>query len=245
MYASSQTTLVQIKADEVHKTNMTSFVSFICHELRNPLQGVTSSAVSPQCSPTECHCVLTTVQEFLLDTLQKLDALTSKLPHVEQDTDHDGGIIAGTGNLALTSTPSAKITQTPERRTSLARSQISGNSQDLVEMQGLVSYAKQLVANIQTCAEHQALITDNVLDLSRLDAGKLQPTFDVVDVRLLGRQTVQMMSSKAERKGITLSLAESDESSLYLKVDATIFRQVLLNLISNAIKVRKDPPSFA
>ena len=235
---------MQIKADEVHKANMTSFVSFICHELRNPLQGVTSSAVRPQCSPSECHCMLKTVQEFLLDTLQKLDALASKLPHVDQDTDHES-IVTTTSNLTLTSTPTAKVIQTPERRTSLSRSHRSGSSQDLVEMQGLVSYAKQLVANIQTCAEHQALITDNVLDLSRLDAGKLQPTFDVVDVRILGQQTVQMMSSKAERKGITLSLAESDGSPLYLKADATIFRQVLLNLISNAIKVRKDPPSFA
>jgi hypothetical protein len=36
---------VRIKSDQVHKANMTSFVSFVCHELRNPLQGVTSSAV--------------------------------------------------------------------------------------------------------------------------------------------------------------------------------------------------------
>lgn len=36
---------IRIKESEVHKANMTSFVSFVCHELRNPLQGVTSSAV--------------------------------------------------------------------------------------------------------------------------------------------------------------------------------------------------------
>lgn len=30
---------VRIKESEVHKSNMTSFVSFVCHELRNPLQG--------------------------------------------------------------------------------------------------------------------------------------------------------------------------------------------------------------
>src|SRR3954447_10230147 len=36
---------VRIKAAEAHKANMTSFVSFVCHELHNPFQGVTSSAV--------------------------------------------------------------------------------------------------------------------------------------------------------------------------------------------------------
>lgn len=38
--------LVRIKESELHKASMTSFVSFVCHELRNPLQGVTSGAVS-------------------------------------------------------------------------------------------------------------------------------------------------------------------------------------------------------
>jgi signal transduction histidine kinase len=105
-------------------------------------------------------------------------------------------------------------------------------------MEGLISYAKQLVGNIQTCAEHQALITNNVLDLTRLDAGKVEPMFDVVDVQALGQQTVAMMSSKARRKQIKLSMSEEGARPLYLKTDATILRQVLLNLISNAIKVR-------
>src|ERR1700722_19194260 len=45
MWSPSSQDTVRIKAAEVHKANMTSFVSFVCHELRNPLQGVTSSAV--------------------------------------------------------------------------------------------------------------------------------------------------------------------------------------------------------
>lgn len=107
----------------------------------------------------------------------------------------------------------------------------------VVEMEGLISYAKQLVGNIQTCAEHQALITNNVLDLTRLDAGKVEPVFDVVDVQALGKQTVAMMSSKAQRKEIDLLMSGESAQPLYLKADATILRQVLLNLISNAIKV--------
>lgn len=111
----------------------------------------------------------------------------------------------------------------------------------VVEMESLISYAKQLVGNIQTCAEHQGLITNNVLDLTRLDAGKVEPVFDVVDVQALGEETVAMISSKAQRKQINLSMNGQSAQPLYLKADATILRQVLLNLISNAIKVR---PSF-
>jgi signal transduction histidine kinase len=110
----------------------------------------------------------------------------------------------------------------------------------VAEMEGLISYAKQLVGNIQTCAEHQALITNNVLDLTRLDAGKVEPIFDVVDVQALGQQTVAMMSSKAQRKEIDLLMSAESVQPLYLKADATILRQVLLNLISNAIKVGRS-----
>ena len=107
----------------------------------------------------------------------------------------------------------------------------------VVEMESLISYAKELVGNVQTCAEHQALITNNVLDLSRLDAGKVEPVFEVVDVKGLGQQTVRMMSSKAHQKHIHLSMSGEGVQTLYLKADATILRQVLLNLVSNAIKV--------
>lgn len=104
-------------------------------------------------------------------------------------------------------------------------------------MESLIAYAKQLVGNIQQCSEHQALITNNVLDLSRLDANKVEPAFEVVDMQALGQQTVGMMAAKAQRKSINLSLKEDGSWPLYLKADPTILRQVLLNLVSNAIKV--------
>ncbi|GAB7354228.1 hypothetical protein MBLNU459_g4770t1 [Dothideomycetes sp. NU459] len=185
---------IRIKESEVHKANMTSFVSFVCHELRNPLQGVTSSA------------------EFLTDTLEKLEALTRNLASVQRCQD--------------SSLPHA------------LRKRSAGvvEPATLIAMDGLISYAKELVSNIATCASHQALITNNVLDLSRLDAGKVEPSYDVVDIEALGKQTVSMMVSRAQVKAISLSMAQPDSPPLYLKADATILSQVLLNLVSNAIK---------
>ena len=147
----------------------------------------------------------------------------------------------------MTSAPNDKITDTDaplasRKRSSALRKRSSAllDAHKVVEMEGLVSYARQLVGNIQTCAEHQALITNNVLDLTRLDAGKVEPMLDVVDVQALGQQTVGMMSSKAQRKQINLSMSGEDGQPLYLRADATILRQVLLNLVSNAIKVRRS-----
>ena len=178
-------------------------------------------------------------QEFLLDTLQKLDGLTSQLSMVNADGLGQEPIRAGIEKLALSSAPDDKLTDGGQLSPSHQHNAPVLDAHKVVEMEGLISYAKQLVGNIQTCAEHQALITNNVLDLSRLDVGKVEPIFEVVDVRALGQQTIAMMSSKAQRKQINLSMSGESAEPLYLKADSTILRQVLLNLISNAIKVRQ------
>lgn len=207
----------RIKESDVHKANMTSFVSFVCHELRNPLQGIMGST------------------EFLLDTLQKLDALSSKLSGLE-----------GHGNLVATRTthhapaPIQLSNGVLNAIQPLALHKSGTTIADVgvfANMESLIEDAKQLVKNIQTCAEHQALITNNVLDLSRLDAGKVEPTYDIMDVYNIGPQTVGMMQARAQHKNIKLALAKPIQSPLYLKADATILSQVLLNFVSNAIKV--------
>lgn len=73
--------------------------------------------------------------------------------------------------------------------------------------------------------------------MSRLDAGKVEPLFDVVDVQALAAQTVSMMSARAQVKSINLSVVRAGRAPLYLRADTTMLSQVLLNLVSNAIKV--------
>ncbi|MCJ1399034.1 hypothetical protein MMC11_002236 [Xylographa trunciseda] len=212
---------IRIKADDVHKGNMTSFVSFICHEIRNPLQGVTSSA------------------EFLLETLQKLDTLTSRLSLVEKistTADTSDAVDPAVVSIPTSNNMDTKINLRPPSTVAAPQLDPPGRK----EIDELISHAKQLVGNIQTCAEHQALITNNVLDLSRLDAGKMELSFDVVDIPALGQQTVEMMLAKAQDKHINLAMAGGHSRTLYLKADATVLRQVLLNLVSNAIKFTSE-----
>ena len=213
---------IRIKADDVHKTNMTSFVSFVCHELRNPLQGVTSSA------------------EFLHETLERLEALTSKLSKSTNGVttkEHSPAAMKRVSLGATRQNQSNRLILQP-----LSDRHIVGepDSHIVGEMESLLLEAKQLIGNIQTCAAHQALITNNVLDLSRLDAGKVEPASDVIDVQALGRQIVEMMSARAQHKRINLSMTEVRSWPLFIKGDATILRQVLLNLVSNAIKFTSE-----
>ncbi|KAI5251828.1 hypothetical protein E4T42_04021 [Aureobasidium subglaciale] len=193
---------VLIKASENHKANMASFVSFVCHELRNPLQGIISS------------------NEFLSETLEKLDALTNSINHNGQEADAAAKTNGYTNESRSQSTTQPRALDDPT----------------IEAMRGLIIYARELVSNVATCASHQALITNNVLDLSRLDAGKVEPSYDIVDLRALSSEAVEMMASRARVKSINLRLANNDASPLYLKADSTLMSQVMLNLIGNAVK---------
>ena len=181
--------------------------------------------------------LLTMKQEFLLESLQKLATITEDLATAKNDVSNHDSVRARKGLTPPESNTDGKASDSSLQSPSLDTTVGSFDRNKLVEMEGLIAQAKQLVGNIQVCAEHQALITNNVLDLSRLDAGKMEPSFDVVDIQTLGQETVGMMCSKAQRKHITLSLDPSKSRPLYLKTDATILRQILLNLVSNAIKV--------
>jgi PAS domain S-box-containing protein len=213
---------VLIKASDEHKANMSSFVSFVCHELRNPLQGISSAT------------------EFLSETLEKLDALTNSIDANSSKVNaKSNGLTNGAAN-GFTDTHSKSASKTADESTVEA-------------IRGLVTYARELVSNVAVCASHQALITNNVLDLSRLDAGKVEPSYDIVDLRALSNEAVGMMVSRARVKSINLRLANDDAPPLYLKADSTLMSQIMLNLIGNAVKftpengnivvnISSDPP---
>lgn len=204
---------VLIKASEEHKANMSSFVSFVCHELRNPLQGISSAT------------------EFLAETLEKLDALTNSIdPNSSTVDGRSKGLTNGTAN---------RLTDTHSRTDS-----IRTDESTVEAIRGLVTYARELVNNVAVCASHQALITNNVLDLSRLDAGKVEPSYDIVDLRALSNEAVGMMVSRARVKSINLRLANSDAPPLYLKADSTLMSQIMLNLIGNAVKFTPENGSI-
>jgi len=80
-----------------------------------------------------------------------------------------------------------------------------------------------------------ALIND-ILDLSKIDAGKLQLQYEPVDVRSLIWEIQQILDPKAVKKGMSL-LVEIDENvPTSILFDAIRLRQILFNTVGNALK---------
>jgi two-component system, sensor histidine kinase len=80
-----------------------------------------------------------------------------------------------------------------------------------------------------------ALLND-VLDLSKIEAGKLEIHPAPGDIRQAVRQTCDLFESQAREKGLALKLAVSKDVPGHLSFDDLRVRQCLMNLISNAVK---------
>lgn len=79
-------------------------------------------------------------------------------------------------------------------------------------------------------------IVNHVLDWSRAEAGKLHLEVADVDVRRVIEEVGELFAGRAHDKGIELVIAVSDDVPAGLRGDATRLRQVLVNLVGNAIK---------
>lgn len=81
---------------------------------------------------------------------------------------------------------------------------------------------------------HLLAIVNDMIDISRIEAGQLQLQPEAVDAPGLLRECMDLFAQRAEFAGIALRLGRVDPVSL--TVDRRAIRQVLFNLLSNAIK---------
>jgi PAS domain S-box-containing protein len=84
----------------------------------------------------------------------------------------------------------------------------------------------------------EALLTilNDILDFSKLDAGRLGLECVDLDLKRLIASVAALMSSRAMEKGLTLETRMAPDARRFVRGDPTRLRQVLLNLVSNAIK---------
>ncbi len=91
------------------------------------------------------------------------------------------------------------------------------------------------LGKIDAAAQHLLRIIDDILDLSKIEAGKLHLEDSVFSLHGVLRSTVEMLHTGAKRKGLDL---EVDIAPLpdQVRGDSTRLSQMLINLLSNAIK---------
>ncbi len=93
---------------------------------------------------------------------------------------------------------------------------------------------KRFLRNIHEAGEHLLELINDVLDLSRVEAGKLELRPEVLTIDVLLEPVAAAARTAAEAKDVLYTTEVPDAPPIYL--DPTRVRQVLFNLVSNAIK---------
>jgi two-component system sensor histidine kinase RpfC len=107
---------------------------------------------------------------------------------------------------------------------------------DLLVETPLNKEQKELSQIIRASAHTLLELIENVLDISRIEAGRIAATSEDFDLHRLVNGTTAMMQSQAQGKGLVLAAHIAPQTSFHLHGDARHLRQILINLIGNAIK---------
>ena len=91
----------------------------------------------------------------------------------------------------------------------------------------------RIVSNVDSCAQTLGVLLDGLLDLSRLDSGLIQPAPQAVPVSVLWERLHDAFAETAADKRLELRFRPSP---LWLLTDVQLMNQILLNLVSNAIR---------
>lgn len=95
---------------------------------------------------------------------------------------------------------------------------------------------KNYISAIKTSGKNLLTLINDLLDLSKIEAGKMEILYTSVDPRIILSEIVQIFSIKFQEKGLTYEIEIDDDLPATLVLDEIRIRQVLLNLVGNAIK---------
>ena len=93
--------------------------------------------------------------------------------------------------------------------------------------------------SIQTSGNHVASLVDDLLDLSKIEAGRMDLAVDAVDVNGVVRESVALMQPQANRERVIMRLSLAPNLPL-VRADERSLRQIVLNILSNSVKFN-DP----
>ncbi|NET42803.1 hybrid sensor histidine kinase/response regulator [Okeania sp. SIO2B3] len=113
---------------------------------------------------------------------------------------------------------------------------ILGFAQMMTRSQSLPLEHQENVGIIYRSGEHLLTLINNVLDLSKIEAGKTTLNEKNFDLHRLLEDIHDMFQLKADSKGLQLLLERDERIPRYLRTDEVKLRQVLINLLNNAIK---------
>jgi signal transduction histidine kinase len=113
---------------------------------------------------------------------------------------------------------------------------VLGLAELLQHDKGLSSRQSQLLGVIHQSGEHLLALIEDILDLARIDAGKLVLQPEVIALPAFLGGVNDMISIRAQQKGLAYVYAPDEPLPAAVLADAKHLRQTLINLLGNAVK---------
>ena len=113
---------------------------------------------------------------------------------------------------------------------------VLGYAQILQNDQQVTNDQLESLDAIKSCGHHLLTLINDVLDLSKIESGNMEFNITAVDLPKLIKGVYDMVLHRAAAKDVKLDLLIQDGLPRGIKTDATKLRQVLVNLLGNAVK---------
>jgi signal transduction histidine kinase/FixJ family two-component response regulator len=95
---------------------------------------------------------------------------------------------------------------------------------------------RKMVKSVLSSGNLLLSLLNDILDLSKIEAGKLEITLHPIDLNYIFQEIRLLFNARANKKGIELSVLTGDDLPALLMLDEIRIKQVIFNLVGNAIK---------
>jgi signal transduction histidine kinase/ActR/RegA family two-component response regulator len=113
---------------------------------------------------------------------------------------------------------------------------VLGMTDELLQDDVLPAPVKERIAVIQRSGQQMVSLINDLLDLTKIEAGKLSVTPIATDVPQLVGDIVALFEALADKKGLSFTATVADDVPRWIAVDGVRLKQVLTNLVNNAVK---------
>ena len=113
---------------------------------------------------------------------------------------------------------------------------VSGYAQLLERDASIPEARRPAIGVIRRSADHLSGLIDGLLDISKIEAGRLQVYSNETNIQDFLDQIIEMVRPLASAKGLTFHHERAENLPRYVRTDEKRLRQILVNLLSNAIK---------
>ncbi|MDP3502192.1 MAG: response regulator [Myxococcales bacterium] len=113
---------------------------------------------------------------------------------------------------------------------------VLGMTEELLATHALTPELAERIAIIQRSGHQMVSLINDLLDLTKIDAGKLSLTSGPTDVRLVVGDVAALFTPLAARKDLDFQTVIEPAVPIWISTDSLRLKQVLTNLVSNAVK---------